>query len=518
MSRMSEIVLEASQPLSKSLLWKLQRRFYEEKRLRAWSQGVVPHYITSNPFLARSYARLTAAYLRDRSAGIDAREPVYLIELGAGSGRFGYQFLKQALSLPAPFKYVMTDFSEAAVAELSALPFFRPLVEAGALDFACFDAEAPQPLRLLHGGEVLAPGSLANPLLVVANYFFDGIPQDVFLLSEGALHEARVTLLSPAGEPATDPGEILHQLELEYSYEPAENEAFYGEEGLDDLLAEYRATLDSTNLAFPCAALRCLDWLSKLSAGGMLLLTADKGYIHEEALLNRVAPEVAWHGSLSMSVNYHALGRFFERRGGTVFQTRRRRSNLRICAMALGHPAEALRETARAFDDAVEHQGADDFFLMKLGLESAHASLSLHQILSYLRFSEWDAQIFLGLSGRLSELAAEADPETRQEIYLATRNIWNLYLPIGESRDLAFQLAIVLTAIDYLPEALELFAHSLQLHGPDASTFYNIAVCHSRLRQPRLALEAVEKALELAPDDSDARALRIRLRGDLAAG
>jgi tetratricopeptide (TPR) repeat protein len=519
---MSDVPIEENQILSRSRLWALQRRFFEEARLRAWSEGIVPHYITSNPFLAHSYRRLVEAYLRDLGPDLDEGEPVHIVELGAGSGRFGYQLLKllrgtgDGVRRPA-IRYVMTDLSEERAEDLRRLPALRPLADEGLLDFACFDAEHPGPLRLLESGQTLGPGSLRNPLLVVANYFFDGIPQDVFRITDGQAQPGRVTLTAPDAAPDADAAALLAQLRIEYAFGPADGPA-YEEIFLEEILAEYRESLDATCLAFPCTALRCLDALAQVSGRGLLLLTADKGYAHAEALLDRGVPEVAIHGSISMSVNYHALGRYFRRQGGTVLHTRRRRSNLRICAMALGSPPGDLPATAKAFDETVELQGPDDFFLIKKGLENAVDALSVDEILAFLRFSGWDAMLFWRLSARLMALAPEIEESLRPEIAMAARQIWNLYLPIGEERDLAFQLALLLAAIDYFPEALEFFAYSLHAYGPDARTFYNIAVCHSRLRQVRPALEAVQTALEMEPDYPDARALRIRLHGILEQG
>lgn len=39
-------------------LWKLMMSFYERKGIDSWSQGVVPHFITCNAFIGRSYAKV----------------------------------------------------------------------------------------------------------------------------------------------------------------------------------------------------------------------------------------------------------------------------------------------------------------------------------------------------------------------------------------------------------------------------------------------------------------------------
>jgi hypothetical protein len=49
--------LQAPTPLRASALWKLQRAWYEERGLRAWSEATVPHFVTSNSFAARATVR-----------------------------------------------------------------------------------------------------------------------------------------------------------------------------------------------------------------------------------------------------------------------------------------------------------------------------------------------------------------------------------------------------------------------------------------------------------------------------
>src|SRR5690242_9370351 len=91
-------VLERQQRMSKSMVWRLQRRFFEEQGLSAWSTGTVPHYITNNPFIARRYAELLLGWLDD-CAPLDPREPVYLVELGAGAGRFAFHLVRALVAL-----------------------------------------------------------------------------------------------------------------------------------------------------------------------------------------------------------------------------------------------------------------------------------------------------------------------------------------------------------------------------------------------------------------------------------
>src|SRR5437016_12125635 len=92
-------LLEKQQPFSQSLLWDLQQHYFAERGIEAWRQSEVPHYITSNPTVANCYAEIVFACLRDQNRLTQSSEPLYLCELGAGSGRFAFHFLNRLTRL-----------------------------------------------------------------------------------------------------------------------------------------------------------------------------------------------------------------------------------------------------------------------------------------------------------------------------------------------------------------------------------------------------------------------------------
>lgn len=517
------MILETRRRLSQSHLWRLQRRFFSERGPRAWSEGIVPHYISSNPFLARSYVRLVLGFLRDLAPALDPGQPLHVVELGAGAGRLGYHFLEQlrpALGLPLlsgpGLRYVMTDFADSLVAPLREHPRLAPWVAEGRLDFARFDAEAPEPLQLQVSGAVLGPEPTANPLIVIANYVFDSLPQDLFRTVGGALEEGLVTLESPDEGDRDDPA-LLGRLRSEPSFVPLGETPYYGEPELDRILDGYRSGLDDTCVTFPVVALRCLRFLRRLAGGRLLVLSADKGYVHPEALLSRGVPGFSVHGSVSMSVNYHAVAELFRGAGGAAFHARRRQSSLRVCAFA-SLPEAALPETRYAAHEALEVQGPDDFFSLKKGVETAYDLLAAEPLLALLRLSGCDANLLLRMLPRWLALLPETDEATRQELCRVARRAWEMYLPLGETEDLAFAIGLLFANMDRYAEALDFFERSAALSGPAVETLFNVALCRARLHQLRPALEAVEEALRLEPGYAEARNLRLRLEAALAEG
>src|SRR5581483_5212827 len=97
--------------------------------------------------IARAYAQIVLGYLRDVASELDRSKPTYIVELGAGSGRFGFRFVKCLAALlersslhDVHFTYVMTDMSPNLLEFWRGHARLRPLVDAGQLDFALFDA------------------------------------------------------------------------------------------------------------------------------------------------------------------------------------------------------------------------------------------------------------------------------------------------------------------------------------------------------------------------------------------
>jgi hypothetical protein len=57
--------LDEAKPLRDSLLWKLQTSFYDRLNIKAWSDAIVPNFVTSNAFIASAYAKIILAAMRD---------------------------------------------------------------------------------------------------------------------------------------------------------------------------------------------------------------------------------------------------------------------------------------------------------------------------------------------------------------------------------------------------------------------------------------------------------------------
>jgi tetratricopeptide (TPR) repeat protein len=515
----NDTVLERGKRLSESLLWSLQRRFYDSQGARAWASGVVPHYITGNGWIADGYAKVVIGWLRDCTAAgtgepgsfppLDLRHPVTILELGCGSGRFGFQFLTRLLDLldrsalrHVRVRYVMTDFTDSILEPLRRHAALQPWIAEGILDCVHFDAIAP-------GGEI---GEIRNPLIVIANYVFDSLPQDAFAVRGGQLFELLPVLTVPDEEEDLAEPTILQRLEVTWEERPVET-SYYGDPELDAMLREYVERLKDSTLLMPVAAIHCLRRLATLADGRLLLLSGDKGYCREELIEGRGQPAVTTHGSLSMMVDYYALGRWFAGQGGELLVTSHLRTSLSVVAGHLGTPPGGTVETRLAFDDAIERRGPDDFFDLRGGFGAAYDDLTLEHLLAWVRLSGWDANVMLGCWPALMKHAGSAAGIFRLEIYRAVHEVWERYFPLREARDLAFHLGVLLCEIDCHQDALPVFHESVAAYGPNPATVFNIGLCLYHLGDLEAARRQVDLALEDAPDFEPA----VELRQEIAA-
>jgi tetratricopeptide (TPR) repeat protein len=509
-------LLETNERLSRSLLWRLQRNYFERHGIEAWSSGAVPHHITSSPFIADAYARVVMGFLRDCSV-LDHSQPVHIVELGSGSGRFAYSFLKKFLHLhrnsvlkEIPVKYVMTDFTNSNLEYWRTHPSFVPFIEAGSLDLARFDLEHDVQIELVYSGETLSNATLRNPLVVISNYVFDSTPQDAFLADEENLFEILVTLTTPEEADTEDPN-ILSQVAIS-AQENLIDENYYDDPQWNRILLDYKQRLTGIPFLFPTSALQCIQNLHRLSDGRMLLLSGDRGYNHDAALqLGSGIPSFALHGSFSMMVDYQIVGEYCRELGAQVLHPTGPAEHLNISAFVFDDLRSDFIETRQAYAEAIEKFGPDDFFTLKAGFAQIYDSLTLDEMLSFLRLSCWDYKRFCEWLPILKCQLPDASDVQKRQLYEATLKVWDSYLPIGEDSDLAFELGTLLLEMGFHEAALDFLHRSVELYGLAPGTAYNLAVCYYSLGQMNQALDHLNKALDLDPEFAEGKSLRAEL-------
>ncbi|MBI3925031.1 MAG: hypothetical protein HY319_05785 [Armatimonadetes bacterium] len=373
-------ILERGKPFPETAAWSGHRRFYDRQGPAAWSGGGVPLFITNNPLLADQVARIVAAILREASPA-----PLVL-ELGSGTGRFGYLLARSLKRRIGKFRLVLSDFTQSNLDFMASHPRLEPFLKEGLLDLAPFDATSTDPLRC-RSGEEISPAS-PRPLVVIAHYVLGALPAHVFRWREGELEEA-LPILRAERDGAED--ELVERLllPLDYEYRAASCE-YFADPGWNAILCE-RDQLEGTTFLFPSAAMGCLDHLLRLSGGRLLLLAADKGYMDPgEMRQHPTPPIVRCGGSLSLPVDFSALGERVVQLGGRPLPTRVRTPLFRVAGYLAGWSAGELPATVQEFLELDRFCPHD---LMRLTERLGSQELERAQQLALLRLSRWDPHL-----------------------------------------------------------------------------------------------------------------------------
>ena len=473
---------EKATRLSESLLWKLQNDAYSEFGIEAWSRQGVPSYITSNPFIARCYAHVVLGYIRDLIAQgtLVANEPIYLFDLGAGTGRFGFLFLKELLSFLPNINvcYVMTDIVQANLDFCRHHPLLQTYIQKGVLDFAYYHHQfESEPLHLMVSQRTLT--HMLNPIVLIANYFFDTIPQDLFRVRDGVLEEGRVALSAENWEEGVKP-EAINHLRWQWSYYPIEHAKDYYAHfpKANALLNMYQKLFEGIAFLFPIGGMHSLRYFAKLSQNRLLLLAGDQGVSTEEQVKAWGEPKLSLHGSFSISVSYHALALFFRELGGLSLLTSDPDPLFVVMGGILGGSSP---EATHAFKEYLDAFDPTDYWKLVSSMMDNPAN-SLDQILLMLKFGNWDPMNMHAFFERIRELLPKATEGQRKWISIAIERVWDNFYPISkDAASFVLNLGVLLYDLGLYSDALKYFERALVIDSEVPHARQNILLCLKHL-------------------------------------
>lgn len=500
--------LEAFTPFSESLIWELNREYYQEAGMDAWQNQVVPHHLTSNAVVGKTYAELILGALKDIAAKGNTTDTVYILELGTGHGRLSFHILQQlekAISLVAaklpPYCYVVSDIVEDNLSFLNNHPQLQPYLEQGLLDVAYFDGMGSPELQLRHAKTSIKAGDLNQPLMAIGNYFFDTIPPDLFLIKNKQLSNFLVTLHAEDNPNKVDTAQLIEGLQLTYQKEPVDH-PFYDDALSNEILEEYRTSLKETHLFFPKKSFDCLENLMTFSKEGLILLSLDKGFHELHDLENKEKPEIITHGSFSLWVNYHAMGQYCEKKGGKALFPAASTFHLELGCLLFLPDSTNYTHTNAAYQKFVNDFGPDDFHTLKKLAYKTISKLSLLDLLAFIRLSAYDSTFFVRVLPRLKQMAKRIDFNQRTRIIETIHKVWALYFNMKEPYDLAYELGGLLYDLGAHEEALVYFQQAIKFSGQKEEIYYNLILCHYQLRQDDAFRKTLIEAKKAFPEST----------------
>ncbi|TVQ88565.1 MAG: hypothetical protein EA400_08605 [Chromatiaceae bacterium] len=486
--------------LSQSRLWLETQSYYAEQGHQAWASGAIPFYLTNTPYLAAAYAELIAAWWHP-AAGPG---PYRILELGAGSGRFAYLLLQELaarFTSPTAWCYIASDGSQRTLDFLRAHPQLAPQFAAGQLELARTSPDRTGPIELQISGQMLAPGPA--PVVVIANYVFDSLPQDCFVVRDGRLYEcllveAPLTTANRQAPTPLPPRFELHQVAWNY----------YQDADLDLVLGRYRNGPDNRAILLPCMALRWLRQLRTQLGERLLLLVADKGY--GEGQVGEVgAPTIEQHtpACASMMVNFDAIGTYVAAAGGTTLAWLPPAAPLGTVAYALDagpHGDDRRREGLRqAFANAFIRRAPMDLFALVEQASRNPLALSLPALIGLLRLTRYDPTLFSNCFTTLLQGARQAPAVMRRDLLDCVREVWQRFYPIGANEPLAVQCGALLLEFGAPAEAAAILADAAAGPPPNPPAMFLLGRCLAAVGDKRAAHKHIAGALAIEPACED---------------
>mmetsp|Transcript_33340 Transcript_33340/g.48306 ORF Transcript_33340/g.48306 Transcript_33340/m.48306 type:complete len:501 (+) Transcript_33340:378-1880(+) len=477
---------------------------------------------------------------------LDVNEPLYIIELGAGLGKFSFLFLnaieKLRSTLFFPFEkiiYVMTDATKSNVNAWHSHPSLKPFFESGRLDVAIFNAAEDSSLWLHNAQIILKPGSSVNPVVIIANYLFDSLCHDVFQIAGGVLYAGRVSAGSQINESANPLNpDIISRMDNIFKFEVAEQPYYHlSEEGDESLwqgmlnwyVEYYGSRGQNATILFPVGALKALQRLSALSSNGAVVITADKGSGHVGSFLGLQDPTVAVDGSLSVMVNYHALSLWVNTTGGLSFVDPHEFTNLIACVFVLKpEAAEGGRDTSlnrsvsihepvaaseayskqypylleAFYDHLVSFSPSDYRKLIALQQQRGappNSSTSILTTIALLRALEWDPEVFAVLSQSLLESLQYATTDLHAIIAEGLQLLWQNFFVTNSNTEIISEIGRIYGQMSLFKDAATFYERYLLYHPTNAVGLTNLGMCLYRLGYKKAAEDKFKLALYYRP-------------------
>jgi hypothetical protein len=362
-----------------------------------------------------------------------------------------------------------------------------------------FDAVVSKELFLRKAKLTIEYQGLDQPIIGIANYFFDSIPTDLFAIKGSRIFSCSLSLESDTNPEGLSPRDLIELIEVKYHHSPT-IEPFYENAIINEILEDYKRLLSDTYLFFPELAMHCIKNIQQLSKQGLFLISMDKGFHELQDLEGRKEPDLVKHGSFSIWVNFHALASLCRKLGGKAMLPSYSSFHLDLGTMLFLDDADSFYHTEEAHKKSVDDFGPDDFNSIKKLTYYNITTLNTKDLLSLLRLSVYDSTFFIKLLPRLKQASKKITLMERRRIAETMHIIWNRYFSIGEEYDLAYEIAGFFYDLGFYEDALIYFNHSVELHGVKPDILYNKALSYYQLRQDKRFNEMLVEGKKTFPN------------------
>ncbi|MGD9591888.1 MAG: tetratricopeptide repeat protein [Candidatus Berkiella sp.] len=504
--------------LSTSKIWQIQRNYFSSMGINAW-KSEVPFYISSNAFIGQRYAALVVNYIKDwlNLHPEHASNVFHILEVGSGTGKFSFYFLKSLKKLLVQnklnhikFCYIISDIIENNINFCLENSSFKEYIERGEIDFSNYDVENDVDFHLKLKDCQYSQLDVKTPLIVIANYTFDCIKHDEFEYQDGKFYEVKLGIQSRYKNFDVD--KSMHLDDLRFHFErvdvSASIENYYENKDYNKILLDYPKFFTKkkvTRIMMPLCAFEFLDNLKKMTQNNVFLIVGDKGVSQPErfSLLGEKY-RYSYDGCYSFLVNFHAIGEYAKLIGGDYLLTNNS-NDFKVNLYGLGASFDDFPQTTTYFNEDIQSIGPEEYVYFYDEYLTSSFRFTLKSLLAFVRFSEWDPDAYAGVHDRLFELlpiaTAQFIEDLKDDLDKVINNIYNINL--GED---VYNLAgMIFQVLDEDDKAVTLYNQSLAVFGDRADPHSNLGMIYEKKKNPTKAIEHYSKVVELDKKNRYAR-------------
>jgi SAM-dependent methyltransferase len=427
--------------------------------------------------LAHRYTRVLLGWLRDLTAlgQLSPGDPLEIVELGCGTGRFTFHMLRALEEVEASpvlhslkWSYLATDISEKRLQSLTEKRPLKRFFSENRLHTTFYDVLNP---------DASFENKPRGPLVVIANYVLDSLPADCFRVQSGKLFETRIALREE------DSGEGLEGISWDFSHHPIEL-PYYDDAELDEMLGACQGSGDSRTILLPTGAVRALRNLRKLTNRPLLILIADKTLEGSRDTAGNSSFLIELHGDshFSIPLDIEFLRKSIKASGGQMAFTSHGQEVIHLAACMYGVNDFDFLETRLSFRDEFEAASLTSALYTAARLREQVNVLSLHDHLAYLRAVHYDPSQWSSIFPLFFAKASTTPPELKRELIEALDKMAARWYPSVEGGlDMPFLIGCTYLHIGEAEKAQKQFADSMEEFGSRPAVLFQAGRAEFRL-------------------------------------
>lgn len=514
-------LIEGSTRLLDSKLWELQRRYFTTMGIKAWEDDV-PFYVSNNAFIGHQYAELIYECIKDLKNNNKLGKTVTILELGCGTGKFGYYFIKSILSMlnhglsDVSIRYVMSDVSDKNVDFCHNNPSLKPFIDDGKIDFAIFNAETDKDFKLQIENKNYSECQ-QGPLIIIANYIFDCLRHDYLKWDDEKYLGLKVALKSRFKDFDQKEVRYLKDLRIYSDFEPIDIEDAYTDQNLIQILNKNKSDLMDKKaiMPIPLATFEFFHNIKALTNDNAILLLGDKGVSLLETfsqLNDRY--QMTFEGCYTFLLNYYLLAQYIKQMGGDSLLTEKN-NEFQVCLYSFGHPFNEMPNTHHIFNEQLDALGPQEYVSLVDQAYQNSYRYSAKAIISFLRLSHWDPDMFAVVFDKLLDTIKSFSEYDLVNIELDIKKIENNIYHLDIGHNVNNLLGMLYQELEQEDKAIYFYERALTIFENQEAPFHNLGLVYEVKKDKAKAIEYYEKAFKVNKHNKFAKRKIDLLKGNV---